>query len=339
MMSSSAGDHGKSNDGYLVRSYRDADQAGVLRLLELGFEAWPGKRLAVDPVEHLEWKMASFPGLTEHHVVVECDDEIVGFRLAIVQPVLAGGRELLLHQGADSVVHPDHRGRNLMVRIKAYEAEVSGVAFDLRLIGQSANPAMTHMRDRIGYPRFANRIEVLSCARSDRPRDASAKMTREVALIDDRVDALWRSAGREFTFGVVRTAKYLNWRYCDSRAGGFVVRVAEQGDTMLGCEILCTRGNKGYIADLFVLPGREDVLRALLDEAFDHFAGTAVHTVECWIAETHPYRDALAASGFLRKRRLRAFGYMPLRTPVAELAFLGNEDATIHLMAGDVDWI
>ena len=84
MMSSSARDHGKSNDGYLVRSYRDADQAGVLRLLELGFEAWPGKRLAVDPVEHLEWKMASFPGLTEHHVVVECDDEIVGFRLAIV---------------------------------------------------------------------------------------------------------------------------------------------------------------------------------------------------------------------------------------------------------------
>jgi hypothetical protein len=51
---------------------------------------------------------------------------------------------------------------------------------------------------------------------------------------DDRTDALWHEAKHQFDFAVERTQDYLNWRYADHRSDRFVVRVAVDGDRVLG---------------------------------------------------------------------------------------------------------
>ena len=331
--------HVETSVGYTVRSYRDDDEAGVLRLLDLCFNPWPGKQLFVDAAEHLRWKMGSYPDSEDRHVVAESDGEIVGFRLSLAQSVVVRGRELLLHQGMDSAVHPGHRGKGLMARMQDYEIGAIRRTHDICLMGLSMHPAMSALRARRGHHRFANRIETL---RRDAPQarvNSAAGVGREYTSFDGRVDALWRAASAQFDFAVVRTASYLNWRYCDRRAGPFVVLVAEQGESMTGYLILCTRGKRGCIADMLVLPGREDILGGLVEDALEHFSDAGVARTECWMAERHPYRDALMASGFVRRNRHSEFGYLPLRVPHEELAVLDGRDAVIHLMAGDVDWI
>jgi hypothetical protein len=56
---------------------------------------------------------------------------------------------------------------------------------------------------------------------------------RTVGSFDERVGGLFNEVAKTFDLVQLRDQAFLNWRYADPRAGGFVIRIAEQGDTLL----------------------------------------------------------------------------------------------------------
>ena len=100
-----------------------------------------------------------------------------------------------------------------------------------------------------------------------------------------------------------RDAAYLNWRYCDPRAGAFRITGAFDREALLGYVVTKIEGSRGYIADLLALPGRTDIARSLVEEALRSFRESNVAAVRCGMTRRHPYYRLLRRYGFLDSRR------------------------------------
>ena len=327
-----------------VRFYRESDEEQVLSVLEAAFPAWPNVEVAVDPVDHLRWKLSSHPVAMRHHLVAECDGRIVAARCLWGQRALAKGRELLLRQGIDTSVHPDYQGRGVMAEVRRFAPEAFVPAFDLHFGNQSVHPAMVALWEKEGQRRIGNRVEVferpLHARDAPPPAVAGDWSIASAGHFDERIDELWREACGGFDFIIVRDRAYLNWRYCDPRAGAFTVRLAERDGRILGYCVLRMLRGKGYIADLLVLPERMDVAGSLVRDAVAHFVRAGAPAVRCWTMSHHPYNTMLAGAGFsVRRRRKRELSYRLLGASAASLAFLDEPATAFHFPIGDTDLV
>lgn len=323
-----------------VRLFRPEDEESLLQLLALAFDGWPHREVAVEPIEYLRWKLSSSEEALASHVVAEAASTIVGCRIFRFFDVQAAGRGLRAFWAFDTSVHPEFRRQRVMTRVRDFGLDLVRGSVDLQLGGHSKNPAIHRLHAVEERYSFANPIEALerqpgatSIARADVPWTITAP-----ARFDERIDAFWEAASRQFEFITVRDRQVLNWRYCDVRGGSFQVRVAEQAGRVLAYIVFRKEHAKGYIADLLALPGREDALEALVLEALFHFDAERASAVRCWLPTHHPYREVLAGHGFAR-RRIEKIRWGPLRTPASELAMLADPQAAIHLTMGDGDMI
>jgi hypothetical protein len=298
-------------------------------------------------MEHLRWKLHSHEQATRLHLVAEKDSRIVAARLFLASDIKVRERLLLCYQAVDVCVHPDFREAGLIATMQTHDYDHYERAFDFKLIGQGRHPAMKKLRRRLGSEPFGNAIEVLAyplpprsaSSRRAGPQDQSWTIV-EPAMFDDRINEFWEEASRPFDFIIRRTDEFLNWRYSDRRSGRFTVKMAEQAGRILGYGVLCMSKGRGQIADLLVLPARDDILRALVREAITHFREERATAIRCWLPSHHPYRDILQRLGFVGARRRKLpLGYRPLRTSAAEMEFLHSRNAAIHLTIGDTDFV
>jgi hypothetical protein len=156
---------------------------------------------------------------------------------------------------------------------------------------------------------------------------------------DDRIGECFDEAVKSFDFLVVRSRDYMNWRYCDPAAGRFTVRTAQQAGRILGYLVFKVSQESAYIADLLALPGRIDVVRSLIEDAFHLFREAGVEIATCWMISRHPYNGILRKYGFSDSRRSVGFRYFTVSLDESELEFLGDAGVRIHLNHGDSDWI
>ena len=187
----------------------------------------------------------------------------------------------------------------------------------------SALTAWGHLRSRIG-----------------RRRPAGTLSTWET--FDERFDPFWEAVVGDWDLIPIRSREYLNWRFCDDRAGTFIVRAFEDEGRLLGYAVLHTLGARGHTVALLALPGRLDVARALVDDAVRQFAGCGLSGVECWMLRGQPYAGTLRASGFvvLRGRSREEEYQIGIKGPglgPAERAALAAPGATAHLVRADFD--
>jgi hypothetical protein len=355
------------------RRATEEDQPALLGHFLAAFGRWPWVEIAVPPLEHLAWKMEAGPGPPEHYVA-EVDGRIVAAKLHHIWPVRVGGRELRTVRGYDSSVHPDYRDRGLMNALR--DAAIRDMTPRTELLcGGSDNPAMSHLMHQGDRVRFAERWSVLTRYFSARAaleplrprRDVSARRlarstanlahwlrlrafdrsgpdttpwaVRAVESFDGRIDGLCREASAPFDLIMVRSARLLNWRYADRRAGPFTILQAEQDGRILGYLTLRVQRETGYIADVLALPGRTDVVGSLAREATRRFAALGAARAECWLMPSHPYAPALAGCGYVRRT-----GRMPptleaVNVPREEIAFLGEPGARVHFTIGDTDLV
>ena len=110
-------------------------------------------------------------------------------------------------------------------------------------------------------------------------------------------------------------------------------------DRLLGYAVLRTAGDKAYLADLLALPGRIDVLEALVADAvaLAHRAGAS--GVECWLSGGHPYRAALRRQGFFDSRLDVAVEFHPIAATAEDLRCLRDPGARVHFQMGDTDMV
>lgn len=148
------------------------------------------------------------------------------------------------------------------------------------------------------------------------------------------------AAAAPFDFILLRDRSYLNWRYCDDRAGPYRVRVAEVDGELLGFAVTRRSGDRGYLVDLLALPGREDVVAALVRDASEQLRAEGVSGIDCWVPRHHSYHAVLRGAGFMPTPRQAGFALRgTVRDEVGDAAYLQGRGAAIHVMMGDSDFI
>jgi hypothetical protein len=305
-------------------------------LLQEAYGRWPAVATDASPLEHLRWKRDG--PLPATIVLGETAQGIVAMTLRAFRAARLGGQDVVVQLGQDSCVSPGLRRSGVMSAVRAGLGDVLDTRGDL-LIYTSAHPAFDRIRTQEGAVRLGAAIQVLT--RNGTGENVSAPgdaiTVRERTSFDARVDELGAKAAREFDFIYARTREFLNWRYCDARAGTFTVLTAEADGALLGYTVLKTTDGLGQVADLLVLPARDDVLRELVASALQRFDAQGLSAVQCWCPARHPYRSALTNAGFTEKTGIHLdwLGF----TDAADAALLKSRVLRAHVMVGDTDLV
>jgi hypothetical protein len=322
-----------------LRFFQPGDEENLLGLIQRVFEGWPMVDAGAPPIEHLRWKLSSHPAASRYVIVAEAGSGLVAARPFFIQQIKIRGRVGLLRNGFDSAVDPGYQQRGVMAAIRKFGTERFAEEIDLH-IGYGRHPAIVRLRKREDIRYFGNPVDVLTLGVSEPPaaRAMAPWNIVDCERFDERVDVLYEEASRPFDLILVRNQDYLNWRYCDPRAGRFSVRVAQSERQILGYTVLAAAKGRVQIADVLALPGRLDVVASLVDDAIARAAASAAGALECWCQTHHPYKSVFLDRGFLPKRTIK-LTYLALRAPRAEIDFLADRKAAVHFQLGDTDLV
>lgn len=155
----------------------------------------------------------------------------------------------------------------------------------------------------IGFS-FLKIFNKIAVALSSQTRGGQGEGVRvsDVTSFGDDWDRSWVKIREDYDFILEKNSEYLNWRYCDERAG-CKVKCAYDGDEVLGFIALEVRGSggyqDGYITDLLVPIDRPDVAEALVADAFVYFDGLGVNAVHSVVVKGDPLHKLLGRVGFL----------------------------------------
>lgn len=355
--------------------WNDRDVARMLELLTLAFGSWPTVDSDVEPADHLHWKMSS-PGAPFSAFLGEVGDELVSTETCVGHRVLLRGREGVRVQFVDTAVRPQWRGRGVSSASIAIRQRTVAHLYDVSII-DAQSKVMIHRARKFGTRPLGNRIRPLvlplrhrevarkwaasrrlprwaggpiavllgvrsAALRAIRrgPREPRPFRIAPVDRFDDRIDTFFAAADAPWELIMVRSRAHLDWRYRDRRAGAFRALIAEdEQGVILGYVVGKAKDDQGYLADLLALPGRQDVVAALvaeMDAALEH-AGCI--EVLCWLPERHPYRAALRGAGYLDARKRPFITYRPCGASAEDLEFLAAPKTRVHFMIGDTDLV
>ena len=350
-----------------------ADEQGVIEVMGRSFDRWPPFDVPDGPLAFLRWYLVTGENFAGRADVVVSEDRIAAAGLDIRRHAMVQGTMRTARLGAFVAVHPDFRGRGIYNVLdefgdEAYDEDLTwsfGQVAAVRHVSEKrqarltvANPMCVFVRmfspfgaarigsgaeralRTVGYAGLQARSLV---QRRPLPKVAGL-VIREVREFDERLNLLWGAAAPTFDFIPLRTAEFLNWRYCSGGGGRFQQLLALEDDRVVGYAILRMVATRGHLVDLLAWPGRSDVLR-LLVAAVDRTAREAGATaIECWLGLRHPYAGSLKAAGYVvvtrRSEELTdKFSLHPVQNDQAPLPFLADPDASIHVLEGDSDTI
>jgi GNAT superfamily N-acetyltransferase len=322
---------------FSIRPYQSGDEQGILELLQLAFNDW-AKRKA--PLEHWKWRYCDSP--IKHLISLAIsDDMIIGVNHCSLNNLIMGTSYLPAYFAGDVVTHPNYRGMGIyskLIDTNAAYVEKNGFKFGYWL---SSNPIvlsnnikrrneifphsisyMVRIRDidlhlqkrpmenesilRLGYLAYAalNKIKTTLITEL---KSKENYITEEIKSFDERIDEFWENVKGGYSFILEKNHTYLNWRYCDPRGGDFAVRQVVKDGAVLGfIAIQLTRLDgylEGFVMDLLALPGRLDVVDALLKDGCDYFDKLGVNAFYYMVVDGHPYQEISEKIGFVNSRR------------------------------------
>lgn len=327
---------------YTVRPYQFGDEDGILKLLELVFDGWPRYDIGCSSLDHWKWKYLDNPSRKNFIILGVSGDQVIGVNHAIHLRIKIGEKTLPCAYVADTGVHPDFRRMGVLNRMRELKrTDVTDEDVTLNFF-VSSSPIIIEGHLRKGLPRFPHKISNLVRIRDidlqvhampmknawlmklgfrtakliNDVRNATEILgknvptvtVRDIQAFDDRIDKFWREVSEHYKFIVERTAEYLNWRFCDHRAGDYAIKVAEDERGLItGYCVL--RINKyvenypiGYIMDLLAIPGHQDAVEALVAHSVQYFDERGINLIICLVVKNHPNERSLNRHGFLDSR-------------------------------------
>jgi GNAT superfamily N-acetyltransferase len=321
------------------RLLRPGEEEALLDLFVAAYGRWPRFPNKIDPLAHLCWKLeAGDPSCRA--AVIEHEGRFVGGYLLPFREATVRDERVRAAAGSDVAVRPSHQGRGVFSALARFTFELHSRVADLLYGYESRNRGVARTLERL--PRGLIENAPVRFVLSDGPAPIgrpSEGVIRNADMFDERADQLAARGSEAFDFVLDRGAAFLNWRYCDIRAGHFETRVAEESGNMTGYVVFTGSRGTGRIADLLAVPERPDVVQALVTNAVGAMQAPGARRIECWLPPQHPYADALAEIGFSQRSGAPRFTYVPFRTPTAELALLADGNARIHLTLGDTDLV
>ena len=328
------------NRSVIVRSYSEGDEKEIVPLLHLVFDGWPHRDLTCSTVDHWRWKYLDNPSRKSFIAVAVADGRIIGCHHMIPIGIRIGGNVHRCATALDFAVHPEFRGmgvskgmdrlnedtiRNAGIRVVYYvtrnpivvkSAQRTNIAFP------HEERVMVRIRDidvylgatRVENPRLV-KIAFKTMGLFNNLRNSLRTFHRqdghfhivEATVFNDRIDEFWKRVSEHHDFIVERSSNFLNWRYCDPRAGEFVIRLAEDNRDILGYCVLAinrfdAKSPVGYLVDLLTLQQRPDVAESLVVDALKYFDENNVNVVNSLVLRRHPFERILNKYGFIDSR-------------------------------------
>ena len=162
-----------------------------------------------------------------------------------------------------------------------------------------------------------------------------------IVQFEDHHAAFITDAMRQFDFVADRSIEYLNWRFCDERAGPFTVRLLTRNTdgAPLGYAVTRVYNGRAYLADILAVPNHTDAAEALIRDAIALSSDGGATFIATRLPRRHVYRRALKRAGFFDNGHLAGELLSPRHAPAADFEFLQNKDARIHLVLADSDHI
>ena len=324
---------------YTIRLLRPGEESEVQGLLNEAFRGWPHFDLTCSPSEHWRWKHLDNPLGESNVVVAEKGGEIVGCMHLMFNRLKLGSLVYLCTQSGDAAVLQSHRESGVFTKIRAMSDEIIANGVIGVQYGVTSNPAVAKTLSRIDQQRHrvtlsmmvriddvnaytksynpAKKVlltsgyhgaRLLSSLKSVRVKGGgdSSKLLEvsDITGFDDRVGALWAESCGDYDLVQELSLDYLNWRFCDSRGGKYVVRQAEEDGVVVGFSVLRVsqfgaNPPSGYVVALHCLPERLDCASALVDDALSYFRGRQVNSVRYCVSKGHPYEGLLMEKGFV----------------------------------------
>jgi len=348
------------------------DAPAMLEVLEAAFDRWPEFDIDVTPLEHLQWKMQSFPDQPLSHTVGALDGRMVAASIRWARYVHVDGEELITGGGTDQAIHPDYQGRGFAA-LHRDSRSAFPIVGELGIGTESRHARLKNSRRRrpdseralwylknwalnfdlrgavgTGFRHSGVRGAVtalpamMRSRRHNQPRPTASGLTIDpISQFDERADRLWERAREQFDVALVRRAAYLNWRYADPRSGRSQIAGAFEDDRLIGYAVVRPSGDRAVLADLFVEPGREDAAGALIRSAAASARAHGCRRLTAWLSDHHPLADTFQAAGFIDSGTETRISFHQPRgstTPV-DLDRLRDPALRIHIMMGDQDFV
>jgi hypothetical protein len=166
----------------------------------------------------------------------------------------------------------------------------------------------------------------------------------DINHFDDSYDIFWNNIKNNYSFILEKNKKYLNWRYCDPRSGSYIIKIAKQGEQIVGYIILrINRYDKkyprGYIVDLMVLPNFYEACYMLVQNALRYFEEKNINVITVYFIENSKYDNILQSFGFMKFPNKMHIFYQHLNNDINIGELIREDPNKLQLTMGDTDWI
>jgi hypothetical protein len=327
-------------DDWTCRFATEADAEAILDLLVAAFGSWPAHEITVPAVEHLRWKLLTRQDVRPWQIVVEDGPVIVGLNAVYRQRIKLKGHLRSSYQFVDLAVLPEYQHRGVIPAARRFSVSARVPYGDVLFGPPRVDPRAASRRPEKRDPALRKNAYlqalVLEGPVATLPPARQSWLVQTPARFDDRVRAFSEEAAVPFDLISAHDEEFLNWRYCDPRAGRWTVHTAEEDGRLLGYVTYRISNNWAYVGGLLALPDRLDVVESLLQEMMRCLHEQGVPAVQCWSTTYHPYRAVLRDLGMEKKRRhIR----VTVHAEGEDLSGLEDPAAALHIVASDTDLV
>jgi len=241
------------SENLIYRTYQEGDEHGILELFKECF----GHDLTLP---FWEWKYKLAPGGGPRIAVAqESNGKIVAAYNVISLPALVRGKEGVLGQCVDIMVHPQHRGRLAKqgVLVKTFKHFCSAFGgIKVHFLYGFAGRRHWILGQRTGIYYGGGQIPFFK-KRPERQR-VSTRLKYSFRPLDESrfqvIDTLWRKVGSWFSTGVLRDSRYARWRFKKHPKWSYLVYLlSKRPGTPVGWCALRHKGDEVLLVD-FVVP-------------------------------------------------------------------------------------
>ena len=311
--------------GWKVRLYKEGDEAGIVRLMNLE----PREREYL--MARWMWRYKNNPYGFITAVGVH-DDEIVGHMGLFLMKIKVGDQTIMGSQASELVVHPNFRRQGMFLTIgktimkkafeekvwltygfpnpPAYRGHLKYGWFDVSMIPVLVTYLNTYEATKNKWTklkgfdpimkRFSRFVDYFYSSKRQRKLPAAENVSiTEISSFDERINEFWSRMVKNYSIAVVRNCEYLNWRYFQNPEINYKVFLAEknQVEGFLVTAIQESKGRKvGYFID--VLSTSMDVFQNLICATIEHLSRQSVDSIKCLMLKNHVWYKTLKEHGF-----------------------------------------
>ena len=353
----------------VIRSYSEGDEEEIIQVLNGAFHGWPRIDLECTPKDHWRWKYLVSP--IQSHVVAVATSEgrVVGVNQQYAVKVKVGEEIILGNYAGDLAVDVEFRGRGrskdliefsgqlrekqdihlvyFVTRnpylIKSYSSHYPEFPFEVAALARIVDidehlnmiPMKNSLLIKTGYLAVKTINQILV---KDSHTGLRNGQVSEIDQFGEEFDEFWCSIQHDYRFILERKSSYLNWRYCDERAGNFrVTRYDEDGVLTGYCVTRINRFREdypiGYVVDLMTLKDRAEVADILVLEALSHFDENNVNLVLAACIRKHRYQRLFRRHGFVNP----GINFKLYHLSALKEVSIENDYDKVHFMFGDID--